>query len=169
MRGLGLGQSPQRRRVIRGLAWAVAAAAGRVCWPAGRAARLGSPTDGLRFFTPLEAERLDALGNAMVPGAGAAGLARFIDRYVSVDPASSLLTARYLDVRPPFGDFYRDGLRRLEDYPDAAAAVRKLAEIHPALHFALRSDAIDVTYGTMDGFAALDVPYLPHIAPEAPW
>ena len=169
MKALGLGQLPQRRQVIRGLTWAVAAAAGRFCWPASRPARLGSPTDGLRFFTPHEAQRLDALGDAMVPGASAAGLARFIDRYVSVDPASALLTARYLDVQPPFGEFYREGLRRLEAYTDVGLAVSKLAESDPVLHFALRSDAIDVTYGTMAGFAALDVPYLPHLAPEAPW
>jgi hypothetical protein len=105
----------------------------------------------------------------MVPGAGAAGLARFIDRNVSVDPAIALLTLRYLDVRPPFGDVYRQGLQRCEVYTDADVAVRKLAKLDPVLHFALRADAIDVTYGTMAGFAALKVPYLPHIAPEAPW
>ncbi|MGH7105140.1 MAG: hypothetical protein ACREFT_01375 [Acetobacteraceae bacterium] len=147
----------------------MAAAASRVCRPAGRAARPVSHKDELHFFTALEAQRLNALGDAMVPGASAAGLARFIDRNVSVDPASTLLTLRYLDVKPPLGELYREGLRRLAGYADPRRAVRELAGIDPVLHFALRSDAIDVTYGTMAGFAALDVPYLPHIAPEAPW
>ena len=29
----------------------------------------------------------------------------------------------------------------------------------------IRSDAIDVVYGTMDGYAAVGMPYMPHIAP----
>jgi hypothetical protein len=33
----------------------------------------------------------------------------------------------------------------------------------------LRSDAVDVVYGTMDGYAALGIPYMPHIAPTKRW
>ena len=37
------------------------------------------------------------------------------------------------------------------------------------VYFVLRSDAVDVVYGTMEGYAQLGVPYQPHIAPEKRW
>ena len=36
-------------------------------------------------------------------------------------------------------------------------------------YFVLRSDAVDVVYGTMEGYERLGVPYLPHIAPDKRW
>jgi hypothetical protein len=33
----------------------------------------------------------------------------------------------------------------------------------------LRNDAIDVVYGTVEGFARLSVPYMPHILPQRSW
>ena len=33
----------------------------------------------------------------------------------------------------------------------------------------LRNDAVDVVYGTVEGFARLGVPYMPHILPERSW
>ena len=39
----------------------------------------------------------------------------------------------------------------------------------PFVYLVLRSDAVDVVYGTMDGYAALGIPYMPHIAPEKRW
>jgi hypothetical protein len=33
----------------------------------------------------------------------------------------------------------------------------------------VRSDAVDVVYGTMDGYARLDIPYMAHIAPTTRW
>jgi hypothetical protein len=35
--------------------------------------------------------------------------------------------------------------------------------------FVLRADALDVTYGTPEGFSTLDIPYSAHIQPEAYW
>src|SRR5437762_2625990 len=37
------------------------------------------------------------------------------------------------------------------------------------VYFVLRSDAVDVVYGTLDGYAALGIPYMPHIAPLKRW
>ena len=34
---------------------------------------------------------------------------------------------------------------------------------------ACAADAVDVVYGTMEGYEALGVPYMPHIAPEKRW
>ena len=35
--------------------------------------------------------------------------------------------------------------------------------------FVLRADALDVTYGTPEGFEALGIPYMAHFLPEKPW
>lgn len=164
-----LEHSPGRRHLVQGLIWVAVSTVGHVRRAVGGVVRSRGAGAGLQFFTAGEAGRLDALGEALVPGARAAGLSRYIDRYVSVAPANSLLTLRYLDVAPPYGEFYRKSLRRLGAWHDVAKAVRRLAETEPLFYFALRSDAIDVTYGTMSGFKALDVPYLPHIAPRVSW
>lgn len=164
-----LEHSPGRRQLIQGLTWVAVSAVGRVRRAVGAVVRLHGAGAGLRFFTAEEAGRLDALGDALVPGARAAGLSRYIDRYVSVAPADSLLTLRYLNVAPPYGEFYRKSLRRLGSWHDAAKTARRLADTEALFYFALRSDAIDVIYGTMSGFKALDIPYLPHIAPRVPW
>jgi hypothetical protein len=37
------------------------------------------------------------------------------------------------------------------------------------VYLVLRSDAVDVVHGTMDGYEALGIPYMPHIAPEKRW
>ena len=35
--------------------------------------------------------------------------------------------------------------------------------------FVLRADALDVSYGTPEGFEALGIPYMAHIMPETSW
>jgi len=32
-----------------------------------------------------------------------------------------------------------------------------------------RSDAVDVVFGTMEGYASLGIPYMAHIPPERRW
>jgi hypothetical protein len=39
----------------------------------------------------------------------------------------------------------------------------------PFVYTVLRSDAVDVVYSTMEGYEALGVPYMAHIAPERRW
>src|SRR5205814_8378266 len=73
-----------------------------------RAARAQGAT--LRLLKPDEVETLEALGETLVPGARAAGIAQFIDSQISVPPEEALLEARILNVRPPFADFYRAAL-----------------------------------------------------------
>src|SRR5256712_13031610 len=73
-----------------------------------RAARAQGAT--LRLLKPDEVETLEALGETLVPGARAAGIAYFIDSQISVPPEEALLEARFLTVRPPFADFYRAAL-----------------------------------------------------------
>src|SRR2546421_10456824 len=68
----------------------------------------------LRTLKADEAETIEALGETLVPGARAAGIAHFIDQQLSVPPEEALLEARILNVRPPFADFYRAALGAVE-------------------------------------------------------
>jgi len=156
--------------------------------PAG-AARAGAK---LRTLSEAEGAALGALADAVVPGAREAGIVPYLDHQLGLAPRDCLLVARYLDIQAPFIDFYRQSLGALEAYVRALTA-RPLAELIPAQRlqialqlsehqpagwqgppaplflFALRGDAVDVTYGTVEGFERLGVPYLAHILPERPW
>jgi hypothetical protein len=39
----------------------------------------------------------------------------------------------------------------------------------PLFYFVTRNDAVDVFYGTREGFATLEIPYMPHILPRESW
>lgn len=139
-----------------------------------------------------EAETIEAFGEALVPGAREAGVAHFIDQQVSVSPGEALLEARIVNIKPPFINFYRAAITGVEKASTARSGKRFAAlsasEQHdfidqlrqnkldgwqgpPAaqVYFVLRSDAVDVVYGTMEGYESLGVPYLPHIAPDKRW
>jgi hypothetical protein len=144
----------------------------------------------LAVFTEGEAATLGALGDVLVPGANEAGIVNFVDAEVGV-PDSKLIL-RYMDWPPPPDDFYHAGLAalnaasgtrhqaRFEDCsPEQQTALvadmaqGKLADWNgppaPLFFFVARNDAIDVYYGTVDGFARLNVPYQQHILPPARW
>jgi Gluconate 2-dehydrogenase subunit 3 len=129
----------------------------------------------------------------LVPGARAAGVAHFIDQQISVPPGEALLEARILNVRPPYGNFYRAALGAVDTASKALNNGRSFAQLNPSeqhdfvdalrqnkvqnwqgpngslVYMVLRSDAVDVVYGTMEGYEALGIPYMPHIAPEKRW
>ncbi len=146
----------------------------------------------LRILTLAERATVEALGETLLPGAAEAGLAHFVDHHLSVPAPDCMLLLRYLDVPPPFAAFYQSGLAALDQ---AAAARYKKTFSHPApalrtalvgimsrenppewngppapfFYYVTRSDAVDVVYGTEAGFKRLNVPYLAHIPPPAPW
>lgn len=146
-----------------------------------------------RLSPPLVAA-LDALGDALVPGAKAAGLAHYIDANLSREPGESLLMVRYLDVTTPQIQFYTAGLAALDAHcraktgkpftdqseaeatPIVASLFKgnptgwdSIADAPPAplFYLAVRGDAVDIVYGTMAGFEALDIPYAGHIDPKS--
>jgi hypothetical protein len=146
----------------------------------------------LRTLTAAEAATLEALGEILLPGSAAAGLVHYIDHQISSFPGDSMLIVKYLGVNPPYVDFYRPGLAGVDavarathgkslaelDANQGAAVVGSIAggQVQdwtgpPAglFYFTLRSDAIDVVYGTQRGFESLGVPYMPHIVPPTPW
>jgi len=146
----------------------------------------------LRTLSAEQAATLDALGETLVPGAKEAGITQFVDQQISGPPERALLQARILNVRPPFANFYRAALGAVDAASDKNKgkkfAALSAAEQHdfvgqmrinkiegwqgppsPFIFGVLRSDAVDVVYGTMEGYAALGIPYMPHIAPTQKW
>ena len=155
----------------------------------GQARAQGVP---FRLLKAREAETIEALGETLVPGAQRAGIAHFVDQQVSVSPGEALLEARQLNVKPPFVNFYRAAIGAVDKAAQARSG-RRFAALStteqrdfvdlmrqnkidgwqgPAggfVYLILRSDAVDVVYGTMEGYESLGVPYMPHIAPEKRW
>jgi Gluconate 2-dehydrogenase subunit 3 len=146
----------------------------------------------LRTLTADEAATLDAAGETLVPGAKEAGITNFVDQQISRPAEEALLQARILNVRPPFANFYRAAFAAV-DGASTKIKGRKFAALSsdeqhdfvnlmrqnkidgwqgppgPFVYTVLRSDAVDVVYSTMEGYAALGIPYMPHIAPTQKW
>jgi len=146
----------------------------------------------LRSLKPDEAETIEALGETLVPDARKAGIANFIDHQISIPAEEALLEARILNVRPPYANFYRAAIGAIDRTSAArggkrfalldAAAQHEFIDLMrqnkiegwqgppgPFVYLVLRSDAVDVVYGTMAGYEALGIPYMPHIAPTKRW
>jgi hypothetical protein len=147
----------------------------------------------LRTLSPAQAAALDAMGEALVPGAKQAGITNFVDQQISIPAEQALLEARIMNVRPPYANFYRAALGAIEGASQAKYGGRGFAQLNAAeqhdfidlmrqnkleswkgpgagfVYFLLRTDAVDVVYGTMDGYAQLGVPYQAHIAPTRSW
>ena len=146
-----------------------------------------------RTLSAGEVETLEALGEALVPGARQAGISHFVDQQISIPAEEALLELRILNVRPPYVNFYRSALGAVERASQAKNGGLRFAALGAAeqhgfidsmrqnkidgwqgpgggfVYTVMRNDAIDVVYGTMDGYAALGVPYMPHIAPTKRW
>jgi hypothetical protein len=138
-----------------------------------------------------EAESLQRLAEALVPGAAEAGVGHFVDQQLGVDPDDCMLIAKYFQVPPPYLSFYRSGLAAVNslaaqkfgkgvDQLDSAALDELIGQIaRPGtrvgvidvwmFYLCLRSDAVDVVYGTPKGFERLAVPYMAHIMPPEGW
>lgn len=146
----------------------------------------------LRVLAAEEARLLEAIGEALLPGAREAGIAHFVDSQLAAPPEASLLMLRYFDVPPPYVAFYRPVLAAIDAVArkDHGASFRELdagqadalvgtlgrqnpegwrAPPAPLAYIVLRADAVDVVYGTVEGFDRLGVPYMAHIEPPAKW
>jgi hypothetical protein len=144
----------------------------------------------LRHFRGAEGAALEALGDTLLPGAAAAGVAHYIDDQLGRE--NPLLFLKYLDWTGAYVDFYTEGLRALETYSVAregvsftSASAQQRTELvraitttspegwtgppAPLFYFVTRNDALDVLYGTADGFDKLQIPYMPHIVPPEKW
>jgi Gluconate 2-dehydrogenase subunit 3 len=141
---------------------------------------------------PDEVETLEAIGETLLPGARKAGIANFVDHQLGVPPGDCLLMARVASVMPPFANFYHGALAAIER-SSQALHMKRFAQLTadeqydfvdrmrqnkidgwqgppgPFVYFLMRHDAVDVTYGTVEGIESLGIPYMPHIAPEKKW
>ena len=145
-----------------------------------------------RLLDAHQGETLEALGESLVPTAREAGIAHFIDHQLSAPPHEALLQARIFNFRPPFADFYRTALSAVDEgshkifgrdfanlpAADAREFVDRMRQNKiegwagrpgATVYAVLRADAVDVVYGTMEGYEALGIPYMPHIPPEKRW
>jgi hypothetical protein len=145
-----------------------------------------------RLLDGHQGETIEALGETLVPRAREAGIAHYIDQQLSVPAQECLLQARIFNFRPPFAEFYRSTIAAVDEASnklfgkafaqlsatDQREFVSRLRQNKiedwkgrpQGLTYAvLRSDAVDVVYGTMEGYEALGIPYMPHIAPEKRW
>src|SRR5262245_28045179 len=184
--------SVQRRLVLKGTALSALAftVGGAEVWLSPREAR--AQDIALNVLTADERAALEALGDTLLPGAKEAGIAHFVDQQLSVEPGECLLVVRSLSVTPPYAGFYRAGLAaldqasvKLHEAKFAALAPEKRHEFvdrlrqknpdgwsgppSPFFYFVTRIDAVDVYYGTVEGFERLGVPYMPHIVPPRRW
>jgi len=135
---------------------------------------------------------LDVLGEALVPGAAAAGFSAWLESQLAAPPGEGMLMLRYLGLPTPWQDFYLPALQAagawsMERFGKAIAALApaEAAELvadiatgkptpwnaapAPFFYFVLRADALDVGYGTRAGFERLGIPYMAHIAPTKDW
>jgi Gluconate 2-dehydrogenase subunit 3 len=146
----------------------------------------------LQTLTADQGAALDAVGETLVPGAKVAGISNYVDHQITVPAEESLLQARIMSVRPPFANLYRAALGAI-DGASSKTKGKTFAELTPDeqhdfidamrqnkiegwqgppapfVYNVLRGDAVDVVYATMDGYAMLGVPYMPHIAPTRKW
>mgnify|MGYP001230934263 CR=1 FL=1 len=181
-----------RRDFMRGAALGALAftvGGGQLLLTAREARAQGVP---FRLLKAEEGETIEALGETLLPGARAAGVAHFIDQQLCVPPEESLLQARILNVKPPYANFYRAAIGAI-DRASRARNGRRFAHLNtaeqrevvdlmrqnklegwqgppgPFVYLVSRSDAVDVVFGTMEGYQSLGIPYMAHIPPEKRW
>ena len=180
-----------RRNFIRqsGLAMTFAVAGKTLLLTPGEAYTRSVP---FSILNQEEVKTLEAICEHLLPGARENGVAHFVDRQLSLDPNDSLLFIKCFNIQPPYRDFYRSALAEINrisevvygksitelDQANAATLIESLRDGNvsgwngppaPLVYHFLRNDAVDVVYGTMEGFADLGIPYLAHIEPPRAW
>ena len=144
------------------------------------------------LFSDADVAAIDKLADTLVPGSAQAGLAHYLDHQLTTLPENNMLMIKYLGVPAPYDGFYHGGLTAAaaaaksifatdiadlsEDQASTLVSNMASGEIDnwegpPAgfFYFVLRSDAVDVSYGTKAGFEALAIPYNAHIEPPSRW
>jgi len=136
-----------------------------------------------QHLSVAQCSAMNVIADALVPGAHVAGIAAYIDSQLSAKN-DSLLLVKYLGVPTTAqSGFYRPALDSCIRLLAADGMTPQLAltamgedavsdwQGPPAsfFSFVLRADALDVVYGTEQGFARLDIPYRAHITPKKPW
>ncbi|MEI9925430.1 MAG: gluconate 2-dehydrogenase subunit 3 family protein [Bradyrhizobium sp.] len=139
-----------------------------------------------------EVKTVEALSDSLVPGARDAGVAHYIDHELA-SPSPRLLL-RFAQLRGPMAPYYHNAIAAFAASltaqgngtfaslsPDAQHGVIEAlrtgtikpwdtsAVAAPLFYGMMRNDGVDVVYGSAEGFKNLDIPYMPHIMPQATW
>jgi hypothetical protein len=151
----------------------------------------------LETLNKTEAKILEDFAETMVPGAREAGIVHYLDYNLGAEPAKTTLIASYFNLTPPFLPFYRGGIEGLSSYlltktnkefvdlsqDEKEKTISSLfqhmsgldlsgwqSDTSPFLFYqCVRSDALDLVYGTPEGFKKLGIPYMEHILPPSTW
>jgi hypothetical protein len=146
----------------------------------------------LQSLDEEQAKVIEAFAEFIVPGCTEAGLVHFIDHQLNEDPDDCMLILKFFGLPPPYLDFYVSGLDTISKLseqrykkPVLQLEQNELAKIaeyvatpdrvsddgYPLFLFymCLRSDAVDMVYGTPRGFEKLNIPYMAHIEPPEGW
>jgi hypothetical protein len=143
-------------------------------------------------LSPDEVATVEALADALVPGAREAGVSHYIDHELA-SPSPRLLL-RFAQLPGPMAPYYHGAIAAFTTSVAAGESGRFAAlapearhgiiealrtgslkpwsagAVTPAMFYGMmRNDGIDVVYGSLDGFKALDIPYMPHIEPKTTW
>jgi hypothetical protein len=139
-----------------------------------------------------QVKTLESYGEVLLPGSTQAGLAHFIDHQLNATSQDQMLMIKYLGVQPPYSGFYLAGLAALNNtamtmhsLPFFELSEEQKTELAimvsrsqpdgwsgppaPFFSFVLRSDAVDVVYGTQQGIESLGIPHMMHIQPPSRW
>jgi hypothetical protein len=80
----------------------------------------------LRLLTAEEGRILNALAEVLLPGAGDAGVAHYVDDQLGRENPSFFL--KYMDTTDPYVEFYRNGLRSLDQVSLGIRALERQAK-----------------------------------------
>ena len=154
----------------------------------------GARAQGAAFdvLSPDEVTTIEALSDALVPGARDAGVSHYIDHELA-SPSPRLLL-RFAQLRGSMAPYYHRALAAFAASmtaqgngafgslsPDAQHTVIEAlrtgtiqtwdagAVAAPVFYGMMRNDGVDVVYGSVEGFKNLDIPYMPHIMPKTTW
>ncbi len=186
------GERPEisRREVLGRLGGGIIALTVTTAWGEMTPAEARAKAAPFKVLTAGEGSTLESLGEVLVPGALDAGVAHFVDD--QLNRPDSLLFLKYMEYPTSQMDFYRAGLAALDglshrlhgnSFPDATgdertSMVKEIAQRNPEgwtgppaplFYFVVRNDAMDVFYGTEEGFKRLRIPTMRHLPPPAEW
>jgi hypothetical protein len=180
-----------RRHLLKagGASLAMTAAAPLLLFDPRAARAKGEP---FKVLSPDEATTIEAVSEALVPGAREAGVSHYIDHELA--SPSPRLMLRFAQLRGPLAPYYRGALAAFSASmkaqghgafaslpPDTQHAVIEAmrtgtikpwdagAVPAPVFYGMMRNDGVDVVYGSVEGFKTLDMPYMPHIMPKTTW
>ncbi|MGR8946613.1 MAG: gluconate 2-dehydrogenase subunit 3 family protein [Gammaproteobacteria bacterium] len=182
-----------RRNFVRSTAVGTLAfqVAGVTTWLTPREAHAGAVA--IQHFSAEQQTLLGGVCEHLLPGAIEAGVVEFVDQQLGETPNECMLMCKFFPgLNAPYNLFYVGGLSALESltqklysksFPALNSAqkdsvVKSIWEgtadpwqgpPPPLFYMMLRSDAVDVVYGTEAGFQELGVPYLAHIRPPQDW